>query len=291
MQLTYTDDSEANPLAPTASMSWGRPTETGGGDYFDAPIHSYLVEVGTCPNVTSCTIKVETLHRPEGGPNARFYYPMKYNFTAPLLQEGYPYFIRVTPANKFYAAFNPPVHPFSFIPITLENAVVDFPEVEVSVAVVDQYSVHVWEGGQKVPWINFHISGFPELGSLSELSTILSMGSWTLTPPSISMTDSTVRTGTTVRMIPPHPAQAYPSCGDCEMKVSFKSINPAFAQGLFEPRSAVFYMQYFTYARASARSIAPFQVTRCHPPLPVVTGSHASLARISMLVGVSTHPM
>jgi hypothetical protein len=282
MELIYADDSDVNPYDPMAIMTWGRPTETGGGDYFDAPIHSYLVEVATCPNVTSCTIKVDTLKKPEGGPNERFEYPIKYNLTAPLLQQGYPYFLRVTPSNKFYSAFDPPIHPFTFVPITLENAVVDFPEVQVSVAVVDEYTIHVWEGGVRVPWTNFHISGFPELRSISELSTILSMGEWTLIPPSISITDdSTVRKGTTVRIVPPHPSQFYPSCGDCKMKVAFTSINPAFAHGLFQPREAVFYIQYFSYASASARTIAPSQVTSCNlslSPFPTICSDNAVVA-------------
>lgn len=85
------------------------------------------------------------------------------------------------------------------------------------------------------------------------------MGVWTLEPPSLSIESSSVRGGTTVRMIPPQPGDAYPSCGDCVMRISFRSITPAFAAGRFEARSADFSMQYFSYGQASAVSVAPSQ--------------------------------
>lgn len=54
-----------------------------------APIHSYLVEVSTCPNVTSCVVKKEELKRPVGIPNSPFTYPVRYNVSnADGLQQG-----------------------------------------------------------------------------------------------------------------------------------------------------------------------------------------------------------
>jgi hypothetical protein len=263
MMVMYYELRDTNTsAAPQAMLTWYPPSETGYGDNVSVPIDGYRMEIASCEtfegdeNTSSCLLFDDVVLPPadENGTSMPFEYPFMYIVTADLRQ-GFPYWYRITPVNFFGYANTSFIMEQVFITITFIPPTVDAlsGELPLPVAVVDDETVHIWQGETFDTSVLLMILGFPELREAESLAIDVVLGNWSSSNSTAAILFSNVPEGTILSLtLPAPPASDIEGC----ISESCDAI------GIFEcipmpTKVAFFGVRYFKYADMVLQLVSP----------------------------------